>query len=163
MKLLGSIAAPDAAAEAEQGEEDADGEATTEENPSVSAHAAAASTNAVYKRSLVLLIILKLLLELLRKRLLALRMGIDMKKTKTRRPSWRRLASEQRRCLRQLITLSGLQTGNAVGVLSDPFLPSSPPRDEEEQMREGISLLFSSPAADLGIGFGVREIGRAHV
>jgi hypothetical protein len=34
-------------------------------------------------------------------------MGIEMKKTKTRRPSWRRAMSVQRRCAKQLIPLAG--------------------------------------------------------
>jgi hypothetical protein len=60
----------------------------------------AKNTTAVYKRSLLLKLESPLLL-------LILRMGIERKKTKTRRPSWRRAASEQRRCAKQLIPLAG--------------------------------------------------------
>jgi hypothetical protein len=88
LKLLGSIAAVAAVAERE------------EENTQTEQQQK--STIAVYKRPAVLLQLL-----LLRARLFRLRMGIEMKKTKTRRPSWRRLASEERRGVRQLITLSG--------------------------------------------------------
>jgi hypothetical protein len=74
LRLLGSITAAAAAAEEEEEKEE---QATTEEGRSVPVHATA-STRAVYKR----LLLLKL--ELL---LLILRMGIERKKTKTRRPS----------------------------------------------------------------------------
>lgn len=101
LKLLGSIAAGAAVTRREEEEdEDADG-AEEEDDPSVRANAAA-STSGVYKRLLVLLlVILQLLLRLFR-----LRMGIEMKNMKTSRPSWRRLASAERRNVRQLITLA---------------------------------------------------------
>jgi hypothetical protein len=101
LKLLGSIAAVAAVAERE------------EENTQTEQQQK--STIAVYKRPAVLLQLL-----LLRARLFRLRMGIEMKKTKTRRPSWRRLASEERRGVRQLITLSGSKP--ATRARADPFL-----------------------------------------
>jgi hypothetical protein len=91
-----------AAAKEEEEEEEETEDLIAKEGPlpPVSAHATA-NTTAVYKRLLALLLLLLL------PRLELLRMGIDMKKTKTRRPSWRRAMSVQRRCAKQLIPLPG--------------------------------------------------------
>jgi hypothetical protein len=108
LKPLGSITAITVAAAAEEEEEEQETEDSTEEGPPVSAHATAITT-AVYNRLLLLLLLL-LGLELL----LLLRMGIEMKKTKTRRPSWRRAMLVQRRCAKQLIPLSGSKPATRV-------------------------------------------------
>lgn len=77
----------------------------------------AKNTTAVYKRSLLLKLESPLLL-------LILRMGIERKKTKTRRPSWRRAASEQRRCAKQLIPLAGSKPARS----RPPHTRAPPPR-----------------------------------
>jgi hypothetical protein len=135
LKLLGSIAAAAAVDERDEDGEYADREAA-EEGASVHAHAAA-STSAVYRRLVVLL-------QLLLVRLFKLRMGIEMKKTKTRRPSWRRLASEERRSVRQLITLTGSKPATRGWILpSSPTICSSR-RAIRSNRREAKGVLCAS-------------------
>jgi len=137
LRPLGSITT--AANAAEEEEEEKEEQAT--EGPSVPV-LATARASAVYKRLLLLLLLLKL-------ELLILRMGIERKKTKTRRPSWRRAASEQRRCAKQLIPLSGSKPAKSRA----PHTPRSPSRsiggrrsrgtDPMERREEKKFLFFS--------------------
>jgi len=138
LRPLGSITTAATAAEEEK-EEEKEEQAT--EGPSVPV-LATARASAVYKRLLLQLLLLKL-------ELLILRMGIERKKTKTRRPSWRRAASEQRRCAKQLIPLSGSKPAKSRA----PHTPRSPSRsiggrrsrgtDPMERREEKKFLFFS--------------------
>jgi len=145
---LGSIPAAAGAAAVEGEEKGGKEEEATTEGPSVPVHANA-KASAVYKR----LLLLKL--ELL------LGMGIERKKTKTRRPSWRRATSEQRRCAKQLIPLSGskpaksrpLRAPRSLNLSSPPTTKRTDPVETEREGKRGDIFLFSSP------GGPDREIG----
>jgi hypothetical protein len=117
-------------------EEEETEDLTAKEGSPVSAHATA-NTMAVYKRLLaILLLLLLLILELER-------MGIEMKKTKTRRPSWRRAMSVQRRCAKQLIPLPGSKPATR-GNWSDPtvLLPGvADPTPDRTKRRPVLVLL----------------------
>lgn len=148
LRPLGSITAAAAAAKEEEGGVGKEEQATTE-SPSAPVHETA-NRIAVYKR--LLLLKLELLL------LLILRMGIERKKTKTRRPSWRRAASEQRRCAKQLIPLTGSKPAKSRHPPHTTISPSRSIDRQHEESRIPIrwreeKIFFSSLLRSVGGGF----------